>query len=306
MSAITLTELNYDATTPGDGAEIAAYLRTGTEALTSTSGSLNVNVTNTVTVSATDLDIRDLDAAQDNIAISDGTDTLAINADGSINAVVTATNLDIRDLSSASDSVLAVTQFQYAEDSAHSSGAIGAFVMAVRNDAGTALAADGDYTPFQTDSTGALRVSGTLSVTEQDVYAEDSAHSDGALGGYVLSVRQDAYASSTSADGDYQSFKTDLFGRLWTNISANSAIATGAASVTTTSGLLVAANAGRRRILVQNLGSKKVYLGASGVSSSSGIMLAQSGSVELEIGPALALHAVAESGTQDVRYLQLA
>lgn len=36
-------------------------------------------------VSATDLDIRDLSASQDSISISDGTDTLAIEADGSIN-----------------------------------------------------------------------------------------------------------------------------------------------------------------------------------------------------------------------------
>lgn len=85
-----------------------------------------------LTVDATDLDIRNLSAAQDNVAISDGTDTLAvnadgsinvafaagaeikitdgtddleINADGSINSVVTATNLDIRDLTHVSDSV---------------------------------------------------------------------------------------------------------------------------------------------------------------------------------------------------------
>ena len=61
----------------------------------------------TATVSATDLDIRDLSASQDNVAISDGTDTLAVNADGSINSVVSATDLDIRDLSAASDSVAA-------------------------------------------------------------------------------------------------------------------------------------------------------------------------------------------------------
>lgn len=58
-----------------------------------------------VTVSATDLDIRNLSASQDNIAISDGTDTLAVNADGSINSVVTATDLDIRDLTFATDKV---------------------------------------------------------------------------------------------------------------------------------------------------------------------------------------------------------
>lgn len=41
-----------------------------------------------VTVSATDLDIRNLSASQDNVAISDGTDTLAVNSDGSINVRV--------------------------------------------------------------------------------------------------------------------------------------------------------------------------------------------------------------------------
>lgn len=69
-------------------------------------GSINVNI------SATDLDIRDLDAAQDNVAISDGTDTLEVNADGSLNITdngasltVDAVNLDIRDLVFATDKV---------------------------------------------------------------------------------------------------------------------------------------------------------------------------------------------------------
>lgn len=38
-----------------------------------------------ITVDATDLDIRALDATTDNVAISDGTNTLSVNADGSIN-----------------------------------------------------------------------------------------------------------------------------------------------------------------------------------------------------------------------------
>ena len=37
---------------------------------------------NSITVDATDLDIRDLSASQDSVAISDGTDTLAVNTDG--------------------------------------------------------------------------------------------------------------------------------------------------------------------------------------------------------------------------------
>ena len=64
---------------------------------------INADGSINVQFSATDLDIRDLSASQDNVAISDGTDTLAINADGSIN--VGATDLDIRDLSHTQDSV---------------------------------------------------------------------------------------------------------------------------------------------------------------------------------------------------------
>lgn len=41
-----------------------------------------------LTVDAVQLDIDDLSAANDNVAISDGTDTLAVNTDGSLNVVV--------------------------------------------------------------------------------------------------------------------------------------------------------------------------------------------------------------------------
>ena len=59
----------------------------------------------------TGVDIRNLTALRDNVAISDGVDQLEINADGSINTqvsgtvTVTATDLDIRDLTFATDSV---------------------------------------------------------------------------------------------------------------------------------------------------------------------------------------------------------
>lgn len=51
----------------------------------SQSGTWNVGVTGTVTVAATDLDIRNLTPSQDTVAIGDGLDTLAVNSDGSIN-----------------------------------------------------------------------------------------------------------------------------------------------------------------------------------------------------------------------------
>jgi hypothetical protein len=52
---------------------------------------VNVNLTNaSVVVTATALDIRALTPATDSVKISDGTDSLAINADGSLNVVVTS------------------------------------------------------------------------------------------------------------------------------------------------------------------------------------------------------------------------
>lgn len=56
------------------------------------------------------------------------------------------------------------TNLGKAEDAAHTSGDVGVMSLAVRNDAGTALAGTtGDYIPLTTDSTGALRalVTGT-------------------------------------------------------------------------------------------------------------------------------------------------
>lgn len=64
----------------------------GGNSITVDDGGTSLTVDGTVTVTATDLDIRDLSATQDNVAISDGTDTLAVNADGSINVVVAASS----------------------------------------------------------------------------------------------------------------------------------------------------------------------------------------------------------------------
>lgn len=106
---ITLDQLVYDTANPDDGANVGSYIKAGTDgtAIGHVGDALKVDIG-----SVADLDIRDLSASQDNVAISDGTDTLAINADGSINIsdnggslTVDATDLDIRDLNFASDSV---------------------------------------------------------------------------------------------------------------------------------------------------------------------------------------------------------
>jgi len=68
----------------------AVQVTDGTDTLAiDASGYVTANINGTVTVSATNLDIRDLTHVSDSIKIGDGTDFLAVNTDGSINVSAT-------------------------------------------------------------------------------------------------------------------------------------------------------------------------------------------------------------------------
>lgn len=240
MSLHRLTFDTSDATSIAQSANVGAYLRdSGGDLLTSTlvgaDQALDVNLVQsvTLTVQATDLDIRDLSASQDNVAISDGTDTLAVNADGSINITdnsgsitVDATQLDIDDLNATDDAVAAWTH----------------------DGSGNAI----------TSTTGHLDVNIASSDIEIDV--ED-----------------------------------DL---------ADTALASSAESVSTSGTLFTSDLANRRFIWLYNNGNKAVYIGPSGVATSDGFPIFPGSILEARIGPNVAVHAVAESGTQEVRALQ--
>lgn len=70
-----------------------------------------INASGELSVTSTDLDIRDLAQATDSVTVGDGTSAVTVNADNGLEVHlnntldVTATDLDIRDLTSASDSV---------------------------------------------------------------------------------------------------------------------------------------------------------------------------------------------------------
>ncbi len=104
---------------------------------------------------------------------------------------------------------------QYAEDAAHTTGDSGTLSLAVRNDAGTALAGTtGDYIPLTTDSSGALRVVGSSGTTQ---YAEDIAHTTGDSSVFVSAIRRDTTPSSSAGTaGDYTALNADANGRLYT------------------------------------------------------------------------------------------
>ena len=83
-------------------------------------------------------------------------------------------------------------------------------------------------------------------------------------------------------------------------IERGTAIASTSASVTTTSGQIVASSATRRTIVLTNLGSDYVWIGASGVTDNQGIRLAPGQALTIDRSPTAAVHAKAASGTQTV------
>lgn len=105
------------------------------------------------------------------VQLSDGTNLLD-TANGGVEVVVNNT-VTVSGSVTVSGTVTADTNFDYAEDSAHSSADVGAFVLAVRNDAGTALAADGDYIPLMVDANGALYTNTTVNIAYD--YVDDAA-----------------------------------------------------------------------------------------------------------------------------------
>lgn len=101
----------------------------------------------------------------------------------------------------------------YAEDSAHTSGDVGQFMLAVRNNgaATTFTGANADYSPLACNGNGALYVEEQYTTRA----TEDAAETAGGLLTMIGSVRRDVPASSANTTGDNATLNTDARGALW-------------------------------------------------------------------------------------------
>lgn len=197
------------------GNVLYSQLSDGTDVLAiNADGSLNVAVNNaSLTVTATDLDIRDLSHTQDSVKVGDGTDFLAVAADGSIavtdngaSLTVDAVNLDIRDLTSVSDSVSAV------QSGAWNIGTVTSITNAVTiQDGGNAISIDDNGASITVD--GTVAISGTVTVSATDLDIRDLSHTQDSVkvgdGTDLLAVNADGSinvvvgGSSGTAVADY-------------------------------------------------------------------------------------------------------
>lgn len=159
MANLSLERLIFNPADANNSPNLGAYVRAGTDGdqisstLVSGKEGLDVNIVNTsIVVTATDLDIRDLTHVSDSVKIGDGTDFLAVNADGSINVVL---------ISDANDGI-------FAEDSVHASGDNGQHILAVRNDSsGSLTSASGDYGSLQLDAAGRMWVNDAPNISSK-------------------------------------------------------------------------------------------------------------------------------------------
>ncbi len=196
LAGLSKDKLVFDPAETADSDNMGAFVRAGTDgdliSSTNVGGKegLDVNLINaSIAVTATDLDIRNL-TQTDEVTVFQGTSPWVVG-DGGGSLTVDATDLDIRNLTHTQDNV-AIAQ--------------GGNTMVVNAD-------------------GSINVNADISVTNGSDKAEDAAHVSADIGTYVLTVREDVLTTSTSADGDYQSFKTDSLGRLWTRTEFSSNVA---------------------------------------------------------------------------------
>ena len=191
----------------------------------------------------------------------------------------------------------------YDEDSASANGDKLMSVGAVRQDAlASSVDADGDYAWFKLNSRGALWTApvGTVADDAADTENPVKIGSRSVSGAALLAV---------SSNNDRADLISDKYRRIYINDSPNIGLASVAVPVDTTAGgtaIPTTALAGRRRIMVQNLGTKDIYVGPAGVTDTSGLRVANGATLSLEIGENILLKAIAASGSQDVRVFELA
>ena len=303
-----------NASTIVDSDSVGAFVRAGDDGtqIGHVSDALKVNFSNTtIIVTATDLDIRDLVFATDKVDVSGSTNigldaaTLAalesitvqngagagaVNIqDGGNSITVDAVDLDIRNLDYSQDNV------------------------AIKGATGNQLVVNAD---------GSINVMADISVLNGSDKLEDAASASGDVGTYVLGVRQDTLASSTSADGDYASFKMSTAGALYVNLAestatittsdaalANSAIVSNTRTlpVADTAAVAVAsALALRKYLYIYNYDNNKIFIGGASVTAASGFPLSPGSYLEMRAGVASPVNFVGSIGkTPEIRTLQM-
>lgn len=282
-------KLIYDGTTTADGDSVAAFLHASGGKLTSTNVSgkeaLDVNMVNEIAVAIDGIYAGTTNENPDNVGLI-GHTRAATPGDADQVERTTVGAPTASGLVAANIHALDTNGFLHGFNGTtwdrllSASGSLQVKLMAA--DSGVSLPVSGTVADDATDSGNPVKV-GSRAV------------------GAALPV--------ISAAGDRADLISDLYRRIFVNDSPDIALLTTNKAVSTTGVIVAAALAGRRRVLLQNLGSKAVYIGPSGVTNTGatkGLRIAAGANMEIPLGEHVALHAVAESGTQELIAMEIA
>jgi len=261
MSGISLDELQFDPSDISGSQRVGSYLiSAGGTLITDTAGALDVNVGNTVTVSATDLDIRSLTNATDYVGIGDESNLV---------------DLEI-------------------SDAAFAAG-YGFSIYGVRQDAGgSPVSADGDAHPLVFNDDGELKVAADLTSSVGD----DDADSGNPIKVGQRGVTTASAIGALSASNDRADLLSDLYRRLMVRDSHDVAWQLSAYTPAATAAELVGTPlGGRKRVLVQNLDNQPIYVGSANTVTVSGATgghkIPKNASAEFLLGEALDIYMIA-------------
>ena len=296
MSGLSKYQLIFDPADDANSDSVGAYVRAGTDGtlIGATGDALKVDIG-----SVADLDIRDLtdgsgNSGFDQVRIGDGTDTLAVNADGSINSTVSATDLDIRDLSASQDNVaisdgtdtLAVN----ADGSINVNATFGGPIKFL-NSLAAITDVQEDTAPLPVKLQG---TSGDLNITAGDLNVQ-SDHTGANFDSIRIGDGTELVAISTNND-------------MQVSDTAQTSIKVTAEPCNDVASQIVATPlTERKEVTFQNTGSKPVYLGPVGVTASTGLCVGRGDSATFKWGANVAIYAICDSGqTSTLRVLEAA
>lgn len=161
---------------------------------------------------------------------------------------------------------------------------------------------DGQIVDLQATSRGMLGV--TLFSNDTNVantFAADNASSTAANSSANKMV---VINRNTVGDGtNWYPMKGDSTGSLNTS-RAGASIANGQVSVTTSSTQVVAARATRKAVRITNLGTTDVFIGVTGVTTTTGDLLVGTKGASVTIFTSAAVFAVVGTGTQSVSFME--
>ncbi len=159
----------------------------------------------------------------------DATNGLLVNLGGN-NDVTNAGTFVVQEDGAALTALQLIDNIVHTEDDASGGAAVGASILAVRDDSLSALTpVEGDYVPLRVGSTGALHVTGGGGGTE---YTQDEVHADPATAATFLMARDDVLSTQETADGDWTLPRANARGAQWVEIDGTNALDVSAATLT--------------------------------------------------------------------------